>query len=125
MQNNNDTLLLACLPDERHELGLLFFTLHAMENGFNCVMLGVNLLLNELERAISSIKPVLSLLYGCLTQEIISICKAIVKNYHTRIAFVERDDVEQFNFMDKSLYKFTDDFDFMIAAIRKILAYSK
>jgi hypothetical protein len=34
-QLHKHTLLLACLPGELHDLGLLCFALHAMENGFN------------------------------------------------------------------------------------------
>lgn len=123
-RTNKDTLLLACLPNEQHELGLLCFTLHAMENGFNCISLGQNLPIDELERSIAVIKPSLSILYGLLSKEIILACKKIIKKLNTHIAFVAREGSEDYHFNEKGLYKLTCDFDFSINAIRKIMAYT-
>jgi DNA-binding transcriptional MerR regulator len=45
------TLLLACLPGDRHETGLLLFALAANEAGFVTVMLGADMPLDELPAA--------------------------------------------------------------------------
>ncbi len=44
-------LLLACLPGDRHETGLLFFALAANDSGFRIVLLGADLPLSELPAA--------------------------------------------------------------------------
>jgi len=45
-------LLLACLPGEFHELGLLIFALDAADHGFQTVLLGANMPLEELQAAV-------------------------------------------------------------------------
>ena len=46
--STGQTILLAGLPGEYHELGLLIFALSAFESGFHLVTLGANMPLNEL-----------------------------------------------------------------------------
>jgi len=41
-------LLLACLPGELHEIGLLFFALSAISNGYRVLMLGANTPLQQI-----------------------------------------------------------------------------
>lgn len=117
------TLLIACLPGEQHELGLLCFELHARENGFNCISLGRNLPLEELERAIAIINPTLSVLYGCLTNEIVFSCKKIIKKTGSHLAIVERHPSREYNFCQQGLYKLSDDFDLATSAIQKIISH--
>lgn len=45
---NGPVLVAACLPGEFHELGLLLFAIAAMEQGFNVVILGANMPINQL-----------------------------------------------------------------------------
>jgi DNA-binding transcriptional MerR regulator/methylmalonyl-CoA mutase cobalamin-binding subunit len=45
-------LMLACLPKDMHEIGLLLFALEASERGFQTVLLGANMPLDELPAAI-------------------------------------------------------------------------
>jgi DNA-binding transcriptional MerR regulator/methylmalonyl-CoA mutase cobalamin-binding subunit len=45
------TLLLACLPGDRHETGLLLFALAANDAGFRTILLGADLPLSELPAA--------------------------------------------------------------------------
>lgn len=42
------TLVAACLPGEQHELGLLLFSIAAMEQGFGVVLLGANMPLDQI-----------------------------------------------------------------------------
>lgn len=46
-------LLLACLPGDMHEVGLLLFALEASDRGFQTVLLGANMPLNELPAAVT------------------------------------------------------------------------
>ncbi len=45
-------LLLACLPGDLHEIGLLLFALGACDRGFQTVMLGANMPLSEIPAAV-------------------------------------------------------------------------
>lgn len=47
-QHNGPKLLMACLPGEHHEIGLLLFALAAHEFGFRIVLLGADMPLDEL-----------------------------------------------------------------------------
>lgn len=49
---NGIRILVACLPGEQHEVGLLLFSLSANEHGFNPVLLGANTPLQELSQAV-------------------------------------------------------------------------
>jgi DNA-binding transcriptional MerR regulator len=49
-------LLLACLPGELHELGLLFFALSAVSNGYRVLILGANTPLQQIPVVLQS-KP--------------------------------------------------------------------
>lgn len=46
-------LLLACLPGDLHEIGLLLFALDACDHGFRTILLGANMPLEELPAAVS------------------------------------------------------------------------
>jgi len=48
LNNRGVKILAACLPGEYHELGLLVFTLAAHECGYQIIMLGANMPINEL-----------------------------------------------------------------------------
>lgn len=45
-------LLLACLPGDLHEIGLLLFALDACDHGFRTILLGANMPLKELPAAV-------------------------------------------------------------------------
>lgn len=49
--NTGPRLLVACLPGELHEIGMLLFALAAHERGFRLVLLGANLPLTEIPAA--------------------------------------------------------------------------
>jgi DNA-binding transcriptional MerR regulator/methylmalonyl-CoA mutase cobalamin-binding subunit len=49
--NTGPRLMVACLPGELHEIGLLLFALAAHERGFRLVLLGANLPLQEIPAA--------------------------------------------------------------------------
>ena len=46
-------LLMACLPGDMHEIGLLLFALDASDNGFRTVLLGASMPLNEFPDAVN------------------------------------------------------------------------
>ena len=46
-------LVIACMPEERHEYGLLFFALLARARGFAPILLGADMPLTELARVVS------------------------------------------------------------------------
>lgn len=47
-KKDGPTLVAACLPGEFHELGLLLFAISAMEQGWNAVVLGANMPIEQL-----------------------------------------------------------------------------
>lgn len=49
--NSGPRLLVACLPGELHEIGLLLFALAAHEHGYNLVLLGANMPIAEIAMA--------------------------------------------------------------------------
>ena len=49
-------LMLACLPGDLHEIGLLSFALEACDHGFQTVLLGANMPLDELPAAVNKTK---------------------------------------------------------------------
>jgi DNA-binding transcriptional MerR regulator len=51
-RNNGRQLLLACLPGELHELGMLFFALAAVNRGYRVLVLGANMPLEHLPEVI-------------------------------------------------------------------------
>lgn len=57
-------LLLACLPGERHETGLLLFALAANDAGFHTIMLGADMPLEELPAAVTKTESVAVVLSG-------------------------------------------------------------
>jgi Predicted transcriptional regulators len=50
---NAPAFITACIPGERHEIGLLLFALSAYDHGYRCILLGVDIPLIELARAVT------------------------------------------------------------------------
>lgn len=50
--NQGPKLMLACLPGEEHEIGMLLFALAAHDHGYRMILLGVNMPLAELPVAV-------------------------------------------------------------------------
>ena len=59
-------LMLACLPGDLHEIGLLLFALEACDHGFQTVLLGANMPLDELPAAVSKTKSAALVLSGVI-----------------------------------------------------------
>lgn len=62
-------LLLACLPGDLHEIGLLLFALDANDHGFQTVLLGANMPLEELPAAVNKTKSDALVLSGVIEPE--------------------------------------------------------
>ena len=62
-------LLLACLPGDLHEIGLLLFALEACDHGFQTVLLGANMPLDELPAAVNKTKSAALVLSGVIEPE--------------------------------------------------------
>ena len=62
-------LLLACLPGDLHEIGLLLFALEACDYGFQTVLLGANMPLDELPAAANKTKSAALVLSGVIEPE--------------------------------------------------------
>jgi hypothetical protein len=119
------TLLLACLPGEIHDLGLLCFALYAMENGFHCILLGANLPLNELERAANRVKPDVSVLFGQLDETLYVGIKKLGRRLPCSLAIVERETNDKFSFSTKGIFKISKDFTTAMRMIQKMIALKK
>lgn len=67
-------LLLACLPGDLHEIGLLLFALDACDQGFQTVLLGANMPLEELPAAVKKTKSDALVLSGVIepTEKVIT-----------------------------------------------------
>ena len=63
-------LMLACLPGDLHEIGLLLFALEACDHGFQTVLLGANMPLDELPAAINKTKSAALVLSGVIEPEL-------------------------------------------------------
>ena len=50
--DNAPAFVTACIPGERHEIGLLLFALSAYDHGYRCILLGADIPLAELPRAV-------------------------------------------------------------------------
>ena len=59
-------LMLACLPGDLHEIGLLLFALEACDHGFQTVLLGANMPLDELPAAVNKTKSEALVLSGVI-----------------------------------------------------------
>jgi MerR family transcriptional regulator, light-induced transcriptional regulator len=57
-------LLLACLPGELHEIGLLFFALSAVSNGYRVLILGANTPLQQIPTVLER-KPCAGVILSC------------------------------------------------------------
>ena len=62
-------LMLACLPGDLHEIGLLLFALDACDHGFQTVLLGANMPLEDLPAAVSKTNSAALILSGVLEPE--------------------------------------------------------
>ena len=62
-------LMLACLPGDLHEIGLLLFALEACDHGFQTVLLGANMPLEELPAAVSKTNSAALILSGVIEPE--------------------------------------------------------
>ncbi len=62
-------LLLACMPEEQHEIGLLLFALTAAGRGYDIVLLGANMPLEELPNAAEQSRSDAIVLSGSLKPE--------------------------------------------------------
>jgi len=62
-------LLLACLPGDLHEIGLLLFALDARDHGFQTVLLGANMPLEELPAAVKKTQSDALVLSGVIEPE--------------------------------------------------------
>ena len=62
-------LMLACLPGDLHEIGLLLFALEACDHGFQTILLGANMPLDELPAAVNKTKSVALVLSGVIEPE--------------------------------------------------------
>jgi DNA-binding transcriptional MerR regulator len=60
-------LLLACLPGELHEIGLLFFALSAVSNGYRVLILGASTPLQQIP-AVLERKPCVAVVLSCLAK---------------------------------------------------------
>lgn len=50
--DNAPAFITACIPGERHEIGLLLFALSAYDHGYRCILLGADIPLSELPIAV-------------------------------------------------------------------------
>jgi MerR family transcriptional regulator, light-induced transcriptional regulator len=50
--DNAPAFVTACIPGERHEIGLLLFALSAYDHGYRCILLGADIPLSELPSAV-------------------------------------------------------------------------
>jgi len=50
--DNAPAFVTACIPGERHEIGLLLFALSAYDHGYRCILLGADIPLSELPIAV-------------------------------------------------------------------------
>ncbi|MGI9263493.1 MAG: MerR family transcriptional regulator [Gammaproteobacteria bacterium] len=64
--NSGPRLLVACLPGDLHEIGLLLFALAAHEHGYQLVLLGANLPLTEIPAAVRQAQCHAAVLSGCI-----------------------------------------------------------
>lgn len=62
--SNSPLLLLACLPGELHEIGLLFFALAAVDSGYGVLVLGANTPLEQLPGVLAR-RPCAGIVLSC------------------------------------------------------------
>ena len=65
-KNSGPRLLVAYLPGDLHEIGLLLFALTAHEHGYQLVLLGANLPLSEIPAAVRQAQCDAAVLSGCI-----------------------------------------------------------
>lgn len=64
--NTGPKLVAACLPDEQHEIGLLLFALAAHERGFQIVLLGGNMPIEDLSTVVKKTRADAVVLSGSM-----------------------------------------------------------
>ena len=62
-------LMLACLPGDRHEMGLLLFALAANDAGYQTVLLGADMPLDDLASAAQGTRCAAIVLSGCIPSD--------------------------------------------------------
>jgi methylmalonyl-CoA mutase cobalamin-binding subunit len=67
--NDGPKLLMACLPGDRHETGLLLFALAASERGYRTILLGADLPLEEFPAAVQKTECAAIVLSGLIAPE--------------------------------------------------------
>lgn len=67
--SNGPRLLLACLPGDRHEVGLLLFALAASDSGYQTILLGADMPLGELPAAAEKTGSAAVVLSGLVTPD--------------------------------------------------------
>lgn len=67
--SHNQRLIFACLPEERHEFGLLLFALFAIRKGYQPIILGTNLPITQLVPAQEKIQAAAIILRGELNPD--------------------------------------------------------
>lgn len=67
LQSKGPLLLIACLPGEQHEVGMLFFAVNAVSHGFRVLLLGANIPLQQLSAVISK-RPCAAIVLSATTR---------------------------------------------------------
>jgi DNA-binding transcriptional MerR regulator/methylmalonyl-CoA mutase cobalamin-binding subunit len=79
LSNTGPTLIMACLPGEHHEFGILLFALIAHSKGYRIILLGANLPLGELKQVAMRTDSQAIVLAGATPLE----CSRLIKDIHT------------------------------------------
>jgi len=75
-------LITACLPGEYHEAGILMFSLSAYDHGYRCILLGANMPLEELPKAVTASQAQAIVLSGSSSQDVELIKDKLAKLVH-------------------------------------------
>lgn len=78
VNNSGKILVLACLPNEEHDLGLSLFSLYASEMGYRCIVLGAKMPLPQLAEVCHRVNADGLVLYGKLNDEFIFMINSLV-----------------------------------------------
>ncbi len=82
-RGNGPLLLLACLPGELHEIGLLFFALAAVNAGYRVLILGANTPLRQIH-AVLDIKPCIGIVLSGSSKPARSVIDTELPDFMTR-----------------------------------------
>ena len=78
-REHGSRLITACMPGERHEAGILLFALSASEHDYRCILLGVDMPLEELPAAVKQSESQGIVLSASFTPEVSSFKKALAE----------------------------------------------